>query len=60
MAYEDEDDVEGLMLLRYWTLHGTTILTKADWIAVMEHAEYTGDYRFTTAKSLNLVRSCVR
>ena len=55
-AYEGEDDIEGLMLLRYWFLLGTTILTKADWVAVMEHAGYTGDYRFDTAKSLKLVR----
>ena len=56
-AYEDEDDIEGLMLLRYWFLLGTTILTKADWMKVMEHAEYDGDYRFDTAKSLNLRRA---
>lgn len=55
-AYEDEDDIEGLMLLRYWFLTGTTILTKADWKVVMEHAGYTGDYRWDTAKSLNLIR----
>jgi hypothetical protein len=53
-AYEDEDDIEGLMMLRYWFLTGTLILTKSDWIAVMEHAGYDGDYRFDTAKSLNL------
>ena len=55
-AYEDENDIEGLMLLRYWFITGTLILTKADWLTVMEHAGYTGDYRFDTAKSLNLVR----
>ena len=54
-AYEDENDVDGLMLLRYWFLTGTLILTKADWLVVMEHAGYTGDYKFDTAKSLNLV-----
>jgi hypothetical protein len=53
-AYEDEDDIEGLMLLRYWFLTGTLILTKADWLEVMEHAGYTHDYRFDTAKSLKL------
>lgn len=56
-AYEDESDIEGLMLLRYWFLLGTTILTKADWIAVMEHAGYSGDYRFDTAEYLNLVKA---
>lgn len=55
-AYENEDDIDGLMLLRYWFLTGTTILTKADWIEVMAHAGYTGDYRYDTAKSLNLVK----
>ena len=54
-AYEDENDIEGLMLLRYWFLLGTLILTKADWITVLDHAGYRGDYRFDTAKSLNLV-----
>lgn len=56
-AYEDEDDIEGLMLLRYWFLLGTTILTKADWKVVMDHAGYEGDYRFDTAKYLNLKRA---
>lgn len=56
-AYENEEDIEGLMLLRYWFLNGTTILTKADWLEVMAHAGYTGDYRFDTAKYLNLVRA---
>jgi hypothetical protein len=55
-AYEDEDDIEGLMLLRYWFLTGTLILTKADWIEVMKHAGYMGDWRFDTAKSLHLTR----
>ena len=53
-AYEKPED---LMLLRYWFLLGTTILTKAEWLEVMEHAGYTGDYRFDTAKYLNLVEA---
>ncbi|HWC31052.1 MAG TPA: methyltransferase domain-containing protein, partial [Dehalococcoidia bacterium] len=53
-AMEDESDIDGLRLLRYWFLLGTTILTKSDWLAVMEHAGYTGDYRFDTAKYLKL------
>ncbi len=55
-AYENEDDIDGLMLMRYWVLLGTTILTKADWLEVMKHAGYTGDCRFDTAKFMNLVR----
>ena len=53
-AYETPED---LMLLRQWFLLGTTILTKADWIEVMRHSGYTGDWKFETAKSLNLVRA---
>ncbi len=55
-AYENEDDIDGLMLMRYWVLLGTTILTKSDWLEVMKHAGYTGDWRFDTAKFMNLVR----
>lgn len=51
-AYETPED---LMLLRQWFLLGTTILTKSDWLEVMKHAGYTGDYRFDTAQSLKLV-----
>ena len=51
-AYETEDDFR---LFRYWTLLGCTVLSKDDWIEVLKHAGYTGDYKFNTAKSLNLV-----
>lgn len=57
VAYEDEKDIEGLMMMRYWTLLGTTILTKAEWLEVMAHAGYTGDYCFHTSKFMNLVRA---
>lgn len=50
-AYESEED---LRLFRYWTLLGCTVLSKKDWIEVLKHAKYTGDYKFNTAKSLNL------
>lgn len=50
-SYETEGD---LNLLRQWTLLGTTILTRKEWIAVMEHAGYTGDYKLVTAHSLGL------
>ena len=56
VAYENDDDVEGLMLMRYWTLLGTTILTKSEWMEVMAHAGYTGDWCFHTAKFMNLVK----
>lgn len=50
-AYDSEDD---LRLLRKWSLLGTTILRKDEWVAVMKHANYTGDYSFVTAKTLKL------
>lgn len=55
VAYENDEDIDGLMLMRYWTLLGTTILTKADWLEVMAHAGYKGDYCFHTAKFMNLI-----
>ena len=37
-----------------WTLLGTTILSKKEWLKLFENLKYNGDYYFTTAKSLNL------
>lgn len=51
-AYETEED---LALFRHWSLLGTTILREDEWITVLEHAGYTGDYKFNTAESLHLV-----
>lgn len=51
-AHDTEDDFR---LFRYWTLLGCTILSKEDWVEVLRHAGYTGDYKFNTAKSLNLI-----
>ena len=52
-AYYNQED---LALFREWTLIGTTILHVDDWTKVFNEAGYTGDYGFTTAKSLNLTR----
>jgi hypothetical protein len=51
-SYDTEED---LRLFRYWTLLGTTILRKEEWLEVLTHAGYTGDYKFTNAATLNLV-----
>jgi len=51
-AYETEEDYR---LFRYWTLLGCTILSKRDWVEVLRHAGYTGDYKFNTAQSLKLI-----
>jgi len=53
-AYETEEDFR---LFRYWSLLGCTVLSKQDWIEVLNHAGYTGDYRFNTAQSLKLVEA---
>lgn len=37
-----------------WTLLGTTILSKKEWLELFKFLKYEGDYYFTTAKSLNL------
>lgn len=51
-AYDTEEDFR---LFRYWTLLGCTVLSRNDWIEVLNHAGYTGDYKFNTAQSLNLI-----
>ena len=40
--------------LKNGVLLGTTILLKEEWIKILEHTKYTGDYSFTNAKLLNL------
>jgi len=51
-SYTDE---ESFRLFRNWTLLGTTVLREDEWVEVLKHAGYTGDYKFTGAKSLHLV-----
>ena len=50
------ETIQDYWLFRQWTLLGTTILLKNDWIEVLNHVNYTGDYYFTNAKSLSLKR----
>jgi len=38
-----------------WTLLGTTVLNKKDWIKLFKIIGYKSDYYFTTAKALNLL-----
>lgn len=51
-AYESEEDRK---LFSYWTLLGSTILKKDEWIKVLMHSGFTGDVKFNTAKTLNLI-----
>ena len=51
-AYSNENEKR---LFDDWTLLGTTILHKKDWIKLFKMINYKSDYYFTTAKSLNLL-----
>lgn len=48
-------DEESERKFRWWSLLGSTILHTDDWISVLNHIGYRGDYSFVTSKSLNLV-----
>lgn len=50
-SYTNKDD---LWLFKNWTVLGTTILHENEWIEVLKHVGYTGDYKFTGSKSLKL------
>jgi SAM-dependent methyltransferase len=52
-AYKTKEEKE---LFLEWTLLGTTILHEDEWLEVFQEIGYTGDYFFTSAKSLHLVR----
>ena len=50
-SYDTDEDKR---LFEWWTLLGTTLLRSDEWVAVLTHAGYTGDYTFTTANKLHL------
>ena len=52
-SYVNEEDRS---LFVQWTLLGATILSKKEWINVLKHVKYEGDYKFNTAESLGLVK----
>ena len=49
-------DYEDYWLFKDWTLIGSTILKKEEWVEVMKQAKYTGDYFFTNSNTLNIKR----
>jgi len=53
-AYRTPEEKE---LFQNWTLIGTTVLHVDEWHQVFKEAGYTGDYFFSTAKSLNLEKA---
>jgi hypothetical protein len=52
-AYRTEEEKR---MLEWWTVLGSTLLHEDEWVEVLEHAGYTGDYKFTSARSLNLIQ----
>ena len=52
-SYNNNEDY---WLFKDWTVLGTTILRKEEWVEVLKHVNYTGDYFFTNAETLNLKR----
>jgi len=51
-SYRNEEEAK---LFRHWTVLGSTILHVDEWVEVLRHVGYTGDYAFTNAETLNLV-----
>ena len=49
-------DIEDYWLFKNWTLLGSTILLKDEWRTLLSHTGYKGDYYFTNAETLNLVK----
>ena len=52
-SYENQEDY---FLFKQWTLLGTTILKKAEWLKLLKYCNYQGDYCFTNSATLELVR----
>ena len=50
-SYSNQKEKE---LFDKWTLLGTTVLHKKEWLQLFKLLNYKGDFYFTTAKSLNL------
>ena len=53
-SYNNNEDY---WLFKDWTVIGTTILRKQEWVEVLKHVNYTGDYFFTNAETLNLKKT---
>ena len=50
------DTEEEYFCFKDWTLLGTTILKREEWLKILKHCNYRGDYFFTSSKSLELKR----
>lgn len=52
-SYETEEDY---WLYKQWTVLAATVLKKDEWVKVLAHSLFTGDYMFSNAASLGLKR----
>jgi len=52
-SYKNEKDY---WLFKDWTVLGTLILKENEWLEILQHCKYTGDYYFTNSEKLNLKR----
>ena len=50
-SYKNNKD---LQLFQKWSLLGVTFLRENEWISVLKHTKYKGNYYFTNASSLGL------
>ena len=51
-SYENEKEKNAFL---NWTVIGTTILSKKEWLKLFKFIGYKGDYYFSTAKTLGLI-----
>jgi hypothetical protein len=53
-TYETEEEY---FLFKDWTLLGALLFKREEWLEILKEVNYKGNYWFTDAKSLNLIRS---
>lgn len=53
-TYETDEEY---FLFKDWTLLGSLLFKRREWLEILKEANYRGDYWFTDAKSLNLIRN---
>ena len=51
-SYDNEKEKEAFL---NWTVIGTTVLSKNEWLKLFKFIGYKGDYYFSTAKTLGLI-----
>lgn len=49
------DTHEAYWLFKYWTLLSGVILSEPEWLEVLRHSGFNGDYWFVNARSLKLI-----